>query len=178
MIRPPGAPEAYAALTRGTAFLQASAGRLSASASPVVAGNAFAELDRLLHVLIAHAARDRRVRLSTRSRGNADTLAALCGAHGDGDRLRALVRSTICLRRHNGRARHADRRACGFMTVGWSDPGSIGPRRIAIGASIVPTAEQIADVCAFYDRLARRIMEGRRHTGPTFPPHGLARLAA
>ena len=64
------------------------------------------------------------------------------------------------------------------MTVGWSWPGSIGLHRTAIGASIVPSAEQMKDVCAFYDRLARKVVEARHHTGLMIPPHGHARMAA
>lgn len=141
----------------------------------MIAGNALAELDRLLYVLIVQAARDRSVDLSACSRGNADRLAMLCGAHADGKRLRALLRSTTCLRRHDGRAHYADRRACGFMTVGWSEPDSIGLRRIAIGTSIMPSADQMKDVCAFYDRLAYRVVEGVQDVDPR---HGLVRLAA
>ena len=64
------------------------------------------------------------------------------------------------------------------MTVGWPDAGSIGLHRIELGGSIMPSAEQMNDVCAFYDRLARRVAEGRRGTARMTPSHGLALLAA
>jgi hypothetical protein len=173
--RSPGAFAAYAALRRGTAFLRANAVGRGTIALPIIVGNALAELDRLLHVLIVQIARDRRVSLFTCPRSNAERLAMLCGAHADGNRLRALLRSTTCLRRHDGRAQHADRRACGFMTVGWSKPNSISLRQVAIGSSIIPSADQMKEVCAFYDRLAYRLIEGFQDVDPR---HGLARLAA
>lgn len=61
------------------------------------------------------------------------------------------------------------------MTVGWSKPNSIGLRQVAIGSSIIPSADQMKEVCAFYDRLAYRLVEGFQDVDPR---HGLARLAA
>jgi hypothetical protein len=139
-----------------------------------------AELDRLLHVLIGQAALDRGTALPARSRDTGVRLAALCGPHADAARLCALQRSTTCLRRHDGRAHHADRRGCGSMTVGW--PGSSWPsqelRTVELGASVMPSAEQMHDVCAFYDRLARRIVGEHREIRATIQLHGPVRLAA
>ncbi|WP_375427039.1 hypothetical protein [uncultured Sphingomonas sp.] len=145
-----------------------------------VTGNTLAELDRLLHVLIRQVALDRGIRLPARSRNNSVGIAALCGEHRDQGRLRALLRSTVCLRRHDGRAHHADRRGRGSMTAGWSnEAGSNTRQRYAydLGEDITPSVEQMDDVCAFYDRLARAVVGGRRGTHPV-PQHGLVLPAA
>ncbi len=180
MSRPAGEPAAHASLKRGLAFLRMNVTGHGASRSPMVVGNTLAELDRLLRILIVEAARDRGIGLSARARSNADRLTLLCGAHLDERRMRALLRSATCLRRHAGRAHHADRRGVPFMTVGWSISASntTSLHRVRLGASVIPSAEQIDDVCAFYDRLAHRIVAGRGAVRPAIPPHGLALEAA
>ena len=180
MSRPPGAPNAYAALRRGTAFVRSGAARGGPATFPKVAGNNLAELARLFHILIGEAARDRRIPLPARSRDDGLRLSALCGAHAHADRLRALGRSTACLRRHGGLAHYADRRGCGRMTVGWPGavPGATALHQVRLGLDITPSADQLIATCDFYERLASRAIGERRDARPSAPPHGLARLAA
>lgn len=62
------------------------------------------------------------------------------------------------------------------MTAGW--PDEAGPHAVQLGESIMPSTAQMDDVCAFYDRLAYRVVGDDREDRPAPPSHGLVRLAA
>ena len=167
---------AYDALRRGTAFVLAGG---SPGDSVKVVGNILAELDRLLHVLVVEAAHDRVIRLPARSSSTAARLGALHGARygaaADIDRLQALSWSVSCLRRHDGHAHRADRPKGRWMTVGWPDgvASSVVSHKLPLRAPITPSAEQLGDVCAFYNRLASEIMAPPVKSRRPHSRHGL-----
>jgi hypothetical protein len=172
-------PSAYAALRRGTAFVRAGIGRDARRGSVKVVGNMLAELDRLLYVLITETASDRGVVLPPRSRHTVVRLAALCAEHGrtgaDAERLRALFWSTLCLRRHDGRAHRPDRGRGDRMTVGWPASGVDGNALalFPLLSPIMPSPDQLVDVCAFYDRLALHVVTPRPTAPRAYVGHGL-----
>lgn len=144
---------AAAALARATALVSGGAlfARMGGSALPPrVSANILHELDRLFHLLLDEAAGGP-ARPARRHTGN--KLAGAGGRAVDGERLRALFRSAACLRHCAGVARRADRRGGATMTLGWGGP--VGSARVvALGAAIHPTPAELAEVAAFYDRLA------------------------
>ncbi|WP_375402601.1 hypothetical protein [uncultured Sphingomonas sp.] len=181
-----GTPAAHAALRRGIAFVSARigcgglVGRHGSACSVRVVGNMLAEIDRLLVVLISEVARDRDLPFTGRSRDPGVILSALRGprhsASPDGTRLRALYRSTSCLRRDDGVVTRVDRRGGRSMTVGWPrvETDIARTHTAALGSSILPSAVQLIDVCAFYDRLGREIVATDIAVRPARPFHGHA----
>lgn len=69
-------------------------------------------------------------------------------------RLRALGRSSACLRYCYGTVRRTDDPAAGWMTAGWIDPATGALRRYLLGEQLSPEPVDIVDICGFYDDLA------------------------
>lgn len=161
MIAPdPAVAAAHAALGRGTDFLRSAhaARRNSRQPSAGVTGNALAELDRLLHVLIVEVARERGVALPARTRDTSKRFAALSraglsGAGADARRLQGLFRAVSHLRR-----------------------GTAGG--VALRAVSAPSSGRLLEICAFYDRLGREVTAHPRAGRPPRARAGLAPLPA
>ncbi len=150
---------AHATLLRAATFLGASnpSGRVSGDARRYrirALGNHLRELDCLLRVLIA-ATRHPLVR------GVRDTAGKLESMDGDfapsRARLEALRRSRDCMFHCGGRVRLGDGRGAVSMTAGWP---ALNAHRLPVGGELTISADELADVCAFYVDIADRLIAG------------------
>lgn len=161
-------------LGRSTAFLRRLLDGMLTPASqaapipPRVVGNILAEFDRFLHLSLDDLTPVARGASPARSRHAGGRLTALRGSPArpdpDNVRLRALGRSVACLRHCAGRARRGDRRGDRSMTLGWPSRGE-ALRVVALGTPIHPSASDLRDVCAFYERLAAELAAMSRGRG-------------
>lgn len=129
-----------------------------------VQANALAELDRFLHVLLDEVTRADGRHPTDAQRNTPNKLRDWPGglpARSAGyARLRALGRTRACLFHCGGIVRSGDRPGAEWMTAGWS-AGPARPdelRRYALGERLLPSSGDLAQVCDFYDRIARDIM--------------------
>jgi len=167
-----GLRSAQATLARATGFL----GRgLSASAMlPIVGphrckviGNSLRELDRFLSLLIDEIARlilpgDVSADFG-RQRNTPNKLRAIRAAMAlpspDHARLRAIGRSRDCLFHTGGVVRRGDLRGDMMMTVGWMRPDTAHAARISQGEFLSVDAEEIAELCCFYDAVVGDLLD-------------------
>lgn len=169
---PPVSGPAYDTMRRGTRFLaDMAAGAAFTTPWPagqggriraLYLGNCLRELDRFLHVLMDEIAGEGPGRpLSLRH-----TTANKLGGHAharwdmaaDQTRLNALCRSRTCLFHDDGQVRRPDRPRGRWMTAGWPAPASTTLRRYAVGEPLHLSGADLADTCAFYQRLADRLV--------------------
>jgi hypothetical protein len=157
---------AHTTLRRATRFL--GAGLAAGEGMPArlgagpfrakVLGNGLRELDRFLNVLVDEVAASHGLDLPT-ERNTANKLGrlrpTLAGERADHARLRALGRSRECLFHCNGRVRRGDSRTEAVMTAGWP---ADAPRRFAVGEELTMSADELAEVCAFYLGIADRLL--------------------
>jgi len=131
-----------------------------------VLANGLRELDRFLNLLIDEARRLQGFGALPDQRNTATKLrvyrAALDQPDADEPRLRALQRSRDCLFHCEGRVMRGDGRDAPIMTTGWPEvAGTRAPlRRLAIGDKLAVDGGDLAEVCAFYCRVARDIADG------------------
>ena len=159
---------ADATLRRGTRFfgdgLSAAPGGARGAGRAKVIGNGLRELDRFLSLLIDAAAmqlaladRDRAV--LERGRNTARKLTLLrqhqALASPDDAALRAIGRMRDCLFHTGGIVRANGARSA--PTAGWAHPetpSAAAPVRLACGATIDPSAQDLHRIGRFYDRIA------------------------
>lgn len=159
---------AYSTLTRGTAFLSASARQLGldepwpdgrpGTVRARFFGNCLSELDRFLHVLMDETA----VARSGRPNPARHNAALKLGVVGEWLprlpwyqlRLRALGRSRASLVHLSGVARRPDGPGERWMTAGWRDAATDELRLYRLGERLAPTGGDLADVCQFYGHIA------------------------
>ena len=169
---------ADATLRSGARFLAAglqAGGVTGARPAPItgrfrtkVLGNGLRELDRFLNVLVDEVAVAGGSRPAPTERNTANKLRALLPLfdqpEGEHARLRALGRARDCLFYCGGMVTRGDVTGSRWLTVGWSDAlDRTGPlRRFSVGAPLVITGEDVADICGFYLSIAARLAGGRR----------------
>ncbi|SNS87115.1 hypothetical protein SAMN06295912_12042 [Sphingomonas laterariae] len=132
-----------------------------------VIANGLRELDRFLSVMIDEIARLTPGNIDTtllaRQRNTANKLRALYTAMGrprsDHDRLRALARSRDCLFYCDGIVSRSDERHGAAMTVGWPGGADTPTTVLHLGEKLEITAEDLAWICCFYDRVATDLMD-------------------
>lgn len=189
---------ALANLERGANFLGAGLRTVDAdtsSAAPVpiagryrarVLANGLRELDRFLNLLIDEARRLHGLDALPDQRNTASKLRTFRALLGQADvdelRLRALERSRDCLFHNDGRVARGDDRNASILTAGWPEVAGTQapPPRFAIGAKLEVDGCDIADICAFYHRIAREIVaaaEARAATAPVARPRALGTTA-
>ncbi|MDB5737980.1 MAG: hypothetical protein JWO65_1648 [Sphingomonas bacterium] len=153
-----GMKAASATLSRATGFFGAGYG-LDGPHRAKVIGNGLRELDRFLNLLLDEVAAvlglpNRSV--FVRQRNTANKLRAIERAmacpSGDAERLRAIGRARDALFHCAGIVRRADDRGGDRMTMGWRAPC------VAVGDPIAVGAIELASICRFYDRIARRLI--------------------
>lgn len=160
--------DAYATVLRGADFL---ADRLQRSAQPQrfclpptlyrakMLGNALRELDRFLNLLADATGQVLGLPLSEGQRNTANKLRdiePLCLVSRDYRRLQALGRSRECLFHLDGRVRSGDYPGNPTFTAGWPEDGDPAGslRLVEVGDCLIPTGAELANVAAFYRRLA------------------------
>jgi len=140
-----------------------------------VLANGLRELDRFLNLLIDEARRLHGLGALPDQRNTASKLhayrAALHQPDADEPRLRALERSRDCLFHCEGRVMRGDARDAPIMTTGWPETaGTPAPlRRLAIGEKLTVDGSDLAEVCAFYRRIARDIAEAVQRVAASAP---------
>lgn len=127
--------------------------------SAKVIGNALRELDRFLNLLADEAARVSGLLVSPGQRNTANKLRdmAMIGLSlRDHARLRALGRSRECLIYCNGLVTRGDDRGSPIMTAGWPKGSSPDAPlcRVPLNDRLIVTCDELANICAFYQRLA------------------------
>lgn len=183
---------AYATLKRGTGFLDAglcAPGRarprpIAGPHSARVIGNALRELDRFLNILIGEAARAGGLSMHDGEYNTANKLRAFRRAVRDEDadheRLRAIGRTRECLFHCAGIVRRPDRPGGALMTTGWLEAWGDGTRlrRVALGESLMVSAGDLAELCRYYDGIARTLLAHAGQSPVTDREPGHAVLAA
>lgn len=156
--------ESHAALMRAANFVHARAElahRVDGATRPRLIGNWFSELNTLLHIALGDAADLRGMRLSSRPSHTAVKLGRVMpdwSAEADDNcRIRALAKSTSCLRYNRGVASYPDIRGCRSMTLGWRGPTGTALRVVSLGANVIPDVANIREVGSFYEALAGRL---------------------